>query len=169
MSNYAHSFELIKSENTLLPWDCSICYSVPLWHIFQSIYCKEKRCRPCTEKGEVALVLMGAVMLDRAEGMKALTWAHFVRNEGFNAGLVHLLPPLGYLQTTPLSPPFREVASQTANPPNYQDILGALRNYWCKTGCTANNGNLELLARRICVAITVNFQADGRTWQGIRV
>lgn len=49
--NYCHhSFNLLKSESTLIQWVCSMCHSGPHWYIFECKYCKLKTCRPCTNK-----------------------------------------------------------------------------------------------------------------------
>ncbi|KAH8653951.1 hypothetical protein BGZ60DRAFT_419039 [Tricladium varicosporioides] len=45
-----HSFNLLKSESTLIQWTCSMCYSGPHWYIFECKYCRLKACRPCTNK-----------------------------------------------------------------------------------------------------------------------
>jgi hypothetical protein len=45
-----HSFNLLKSESTLIQWVCSMCHSGPHWYIFECKYCKLKTCRPCTNK-----------------------------------------------------------------------------------------------------------------------
>jgi len=42
-----HSFKIIKSETTLLLWNCGMCGSGPHWFIFECKYCKLKTCRPC--------------------------------------------------------------------------------------------------------------------------
>ncbi|KAH8674362.1 hypothetical protein BGZ60DRAFT_269652 [Tricladium varicosporioides] len=46
----SHSFNLLKSESTLIQWVCSTCHSGPHWYIFECKYCKLKSCRPCTSK-----------------------------------------------------------------------------------------------------------------------
>ncbi|KAF8473166.1 hypothetical protein BDZ91DRAFT_651415 [Kalaharituber pfeilii] len=43
-----HSFKIIKSETTLLLWNCGMCHSGPHWFIFECKYCQLKTCRPCT-------------------------------------------------------------------------------------------------------------------------
>ncbi|KAF8847961.1 hypothetical protein BDZ45DRAFT_665156 [Acephala macrosclerotiorum] len=45
-----HSFNMLKSESTLIQWACSMCHSGPHWFIFECRYCKLKTCRPCTNK-----------------------------------------------------------------------------------------------------------------------
>jgi hypothetical protein len=45
-----HSFNLLKSESTLIQWVCSMCHGGPHWYIFECKYCKLKTCRPCTNK-----------------------------------------------------------------------------------------------------------------------
>jgi hypothetical protein len=45
-----HSFNLLKSESTLIQWVCSMCHSGPHWYIFECKDCKLKTCRPCTNK-----------------------------------------------------------------------------------------------------------------------
>ena len=49
-SHCSHSFNLLKSESTLIQWVCAICHSGPHWHIFECKYCKLKTCRPCAAK-----------------------------------------------------------------------------------------------------------------------
>jgi hypothetical protein len=49
-SHCNHSFNLLKSESTLIQWVCAICHSGPHWHIFECKYCKLKTCRPCAAK-----------------------------------------------------------------------------------------------------------------------
>ncbi len=45
-----HSFNMLKSESTLIQWVCSMCHSGPHWYIYECKYCKLKTCRPCTNK-----------------------------------------------------------------------------------------------------------------------
>ncbi|KAF2004787.1 hypothetical protein P154DRAFT_543232 [Amniculicola lignicola CBS 123094] len=45
-----HSFKMIKSDTTLLLWQCNICTSGPHWYIYECQNCKLKTCRPCTAK-----------------------------------------------------------------------------------------------------------------------
>jgi hypothetical protein len=51
MSNCDHNIELLKTDNTLLRWICSMYYSVCPRHIFQYRYRTEKRYWPYKEKG----------------------------------------------------------------------------------------------------------------------
>lgn len=48
-SNCAHSFQVIKSDSTLVVWHCNICHSGPFYLIFECRYCKLHTCRPCTQ------------------------------------------------------------------------------------------------------------------------
>ena len=50
MANCQHSFKEIQSPNSILSWTCSACHSGPHWWIWECIYCKVKRCRPCVGK-----------------------------------------------------------------------------------------------------------------------
>ncbi|TFB03236.1 hypothetical protein CCMA1212_004482 [Trichoderma ghanense] len=43
----AHSFVMIKSDNTLVQWICQHCRSGPHWAIYECTYCKLHLCRPC--------------------------------------------------------------------------------------------------------------------------
>ncbi|KAF2503246.1 hypothetical protein BU16DRAFT_448630 [Lophium mytilinum] len=45
-----HSFTMIKSDTTLIIWNCNMCHSGPHWYIFECKHCKLKTCRPCTTK-----------------------------------------------------------------------------------------------------------------------
>ncbi|KAG9258952.1 uncharacterized protein F5Z01DRAFT_10965 [Emericellopsis atlantica] len=45
----AHSFQMIKSETTLVQWLCHFCRSGPHWAIFECSYCKLQLCRACTK------------------------------------------------------------------------------------------------------------------------
>ncbi|KAG4421478.1 hypothetical protein IFR04_005428 [Cadophora malorum] len=57
--NYCHhSFNLLKSESTLIQWVCSMCHSGPHWYIFECKYCKLKTCRPCTNKGQIPVAML---------------------------------------------------------------------------------------------------------------
>jgi hypothetical protein len=47
-----HSFNLLKSESTLIQWVCSMCHSGPYWYIFECKYCKLQTRQPCTSKVE---------------------------------------------------------------------------------------------------------------------
>ncbi|KAK2614388.1 hypothetical protein N8I77_001221 [Diaporthe amygdali] len=39
-SNCAHSFQVIKSDSTLIVWHCNLCHSGPFYIIFECRYCK---------------------------------------------------------------------------------------------------------------------------------
>ncbi|KAB5515596.1 hypothetical protein GE09DRAFT_1159270 [Coniochaeta sp. 2T2.1] len=45
----AHSFTMMKSDNTLIQWTCQSCHSGPSWCIFECRYCKFHTCRPCMQ------------------------------------------------------------------------------------------------------------------------
>lgn len=56
-NSYAHSFEMIKSDNTLVQWTCNLCYLELHWQIFKCQYYKFYTCRACIysqEKGIAA-------------------------------------------------------------------------------------------------------------------
>ncbi|KAI3579789.1 hypothetical protein IWW34DRAFT_620626, partial [Fusarium oxysporum f. sp. albedinis] len=46
----AHQLHMIKSDNTLVQWNCQHCYSGPHWMIWECMYCKLHLCQPCTSK-----------------------------------------------------------------------------------------------------------------------
>ncbi|KAH8884849.1 hypothetical protein GQ53DRAFT_786015 [Thozetella sp. PMI_491] len=48
-TNCAHSFKMIKTDNTLIQWTCQLCHSGPHWWIFECQYCKLHTCRACTQ------------------------------------------------------------------------------------------------------------------------
>ncbi|POS71341.1 hypothetical protein DHEL01_v210264 [Diaporthe helianthi] len=48
-SNCAHSFQVIKSDSTLIVWHCNLCHSGPFYIIYECRYCKLHTCRPCTQ------------------------------------------------------------------------------------------------------------------------
>ncbi len=45
----AHSFVMIKSDNTLIQWTCHVCHSGPFWFIWECRYCRLHTCRSCME------------------------------------------------------------------------------------------------------------------------
>ncbi|KAF2194303.1 hypothetical protein K469DRAFT_548033 [Zopfia rhizophila CBS 207.26] len=45
-----HNFKMIKSDTTLILWNCNMCHSGPHWYIYECQNCKLKTCRPCTAK-----------------------------------------------------------------------------------------------------------------------
>jgi hypothetical protein len=49
-STCRHSFRMIKSDTSLLLWNCGMCASGPHWAIFECVFCRLKACRPCTYK-----------------------------------------------------------------------------------------------------------------------
>lgn len=49
-STCRHSFRMIKSDTSLLLWNCGMCASGPHWAIFECSVCKLKACRLCTYK-----------------------------------------------------------------------------------------------------------------------
>jgi hypothetical protein len=49
-SNCTHSFKVIKSDTTLILWNCTMCHSGPHWYIYECSNCKLKTCRPCAAK-----------------------------------------------------------------------------------------------------------------------
>ncbi|KAK4134703.1 hypothetical protein BT67DRAFT_302160 [Trichocladium antarcticum] len=48
-SHCAHSFVMIKSDNTLIQWTCHLCHSGPHWCIFECRYCRLHTCRACIQ------------------------------------------------------------------------------------------------------------------------
>ncbi|KAF1345272.1 hypothetical protein BDV97DRAFT_44721 [Delphinella strobiligena] len=48
--NCEHRFKSIKSDTTIIMWNCSLCHSGPHWVIFECTKCKVKRCQRCTTK-----------------------------------------------------------------------------------------------------------------------
>ncbi|KAL5594705.1 uncharacterized protein BROUX77_008052 [Berkeleyomyces rouxiae] len=50
LSRCAHSFILIKTDNSLLQWTCNLCHSGPHWMIYECQYCKLHTCQPCSAK-----------------------------------------------------------------------------------------------------------------------
>jgi hypothetical protein len=49
-SDCTHSFKLIKSDTTLVLWNCGLCHSGPHWSIYKCSNCKLETCRPCVSK-----------------------------------------------------------------------------------------------------------------------
>ncbi|EGP83916.1 uncharacterized protein MYCGRDRAFT_48452 [Zymoseptoria tritici IPO323] len=45
-----HSFKMIKSDTTLILWNCNMCHLGPHWFIYECAKCKLKTCRTCTAK-----------------------------------------------------------------------------------------------------------------------
>ncbi len=48
-SCYAHSFHMIKLDNTIIEWTCQLCHSGPHWWIFECWYCQLHTCRACIQ------------------------------------------------------------------------------------------------------------------------
>lgn len=48
-SRCAHSFVMLKSDNTLIQWTCHLCHSGPHWVIYECRYCRLHTCRPCVQ------------------------------------------------------------------------------------------------------------------------
>ncbi|KAK4246530.1 hypothetical protein C7999DRAFT_15357 [Corynascus novoguineensis] len=48
-SHCAHSFVMIKSDNTLIEWRCHVCHSGPFWFIWECRYCRLHTCRSCMD------------------------------------------------------------------------------------------------------------------------
>ncbi|KAF1835966.1 hypothetical protein BDW02DRAFT_264948 [Decorospora gaudefroyi] len=46
----SHNFKLIKSDTTLVVWNCNLCHMGPLTSIYECEHCKLKTCRPCAAK-----------------------------------------------------------------------------------------------------------------------
>ncbi|KAF2870659.1 hypothetical protein BDV95DRAFT_522350 [Massariosphaeria phaeospora] len=45
-----HKFNMIKSDTTLIQWNCQSCHSGPHSFIYECQHCKLKTCSPCTAK-----------------------------------------------------------------------------------------------------------------------
>ncbi|KAK4125503.1 hypothetical protein N657DRAFT_654161 [Parathielavia appendiculata] len=45
----AHSFVMIKSDNTLIQWTCHVCHHGPFWFIWECRYCRLHTCRSCMD------------------------------------------------------------------------------------------------------------------------
>ncbi|KAF1940560.1 hypothetical protein EJ02DRAFT_228060 [Clathrospora elynae] len=45
-----HNFKLIKSDTTLIVWNCNMCHLGPFNFIYECQHCKLKTCRPCAAK-----------------------------------------------------------------------------------------------------------------------
>ncbi|KAF2747901.1 hypothetical protein M011DRAFT_443174 [Sporormia fimetaria CBS 119925] len=45
-----HSFKIIKSDTTLIQWNCNQCHSGPHTFINECEHCKFKACTPCKAK-----------------------------------------------------------------------------------------------------------------------
>ncbi|KAG9231290.1 hypothetical protein BJ875DRAFT_469908 [Amylocarpus encephaloides] len=50
VSIFCHSFNVLKSESTLIHWIGNSCRSGPHCYIFECKYCPLKVCRPCKNK-----------------------------------------------------------------------------------------------------------------------
>ncbi|AEO60592.1 hypothetical protein MYCTH_2316167 [Thermothelomyces thermophilus ATCC 42464] len=48
-SQCAHSFVMIKSDNTLIEWRCHDCHDGPFWFIWECRYCRHHTCRTCMD------------------------------------------------------------------------------------------------------------------------
>jgi hypothetical protein len=42
-----HSFKVIKSDNTVIQWNCHVCHSGPYQVLYECQHCNLKACRPC--------------------------------------------------------------------------------------------------------------------------
>ncbi|OAL03025.1 hypothetical protein IQ06DRAFT_292261 [Phaeosphaeriaceae sp. SRC1lsM3a] len=50
-ANCTHSFtNVIKSDTTLVQWNCNICHTGPYQIVYECQHCKLKTCRPCASK-----------------------------------------------------------------------------------------------------------------------
>ncbi|KAK3366459.1 hypothetical protein B0H63DRAFT_405396 [Podospora didyma] len=43
---WAYGFKIIKSDNTLISWNCQLYHSGPHYWIFKCRFCKFHMCRP---------------------------------------------------------------------------------------------------------------------------
>lgn len=48
-----HTFKVIKSDTTLILWNCNMCHSGPHWWIYECAKCKLKTCKTCMAKAYV--------------------------------------------------------------------------------------------------------------------
>ncbi|KAF1361470.1 hypothetical protein EJ07DRAFT_111530 [Lizonia empirigonia] len=48
--NCQHSFKVVKSDTTVVVWNCNMCHSGPHSLIYECASCKLKTCRPCASK-----------------------------------------------------------------------------------------------------------------------
>ncbi|KAH6868660.1 hypothetical protein BKA58DRAFT_198821 [Alternaria rosae] len=46
----SHNFKLIKSDTTLVVWNCQLCHTAGFNYIYECDQCKLKTCRPCAAK-----------------------------------------------------------------------------------------------------------------------
>lgn len=49
-ANCNHTFKSLKSDDTVIQWNCNKCHSGPHPVIYECTSCKLKCCRPCTSK-----------------------------------------------------------------------------------------------------------------------
>ncbi|KAH8723686.1 hypothetical protein GQ44DRAFT_619983 [Phaeosphaeriaceae sp. PMI808] len=49
-ANCQHQFTVIKSDTTLIQWNCHVCHSGPHSSVYECKNCKLKTCRPCASK-----------------------------------------------------------------------------------------------------------------------
>ncbi|PVH99309.1 hypothetical protein DM02DRAFT_436997 [Periconia macrospinosa] len=49
-ANCNHSFRTIKSDHSIIQWNCHRCHSGPHSSIYECSSCKIKCCQPCTSK-----------------------------------------------------------------------------------------------------------------------
>ncbi|KAH7072111.1 hypothetical protein BKA63DRAFT_62823 [Paraphoma chrysanthemicola] len=49
-SHCQHSWQVIKSDTTLIQWNCHNCHSGPHSFVYECKNCKIKTCQPCTSK-----------------------------------------------------------------------------------------------------------------------
>ncbi|EAT79171.2 hypothetical protein SNOG_13287 [Parastagonospora nodorum SN15] len=49
-ANCTHSFKVIKSDTTIVSWNCNICHTGPYQSVYECQNCKLKTCRPCAAK-----------------------------------------------------------------------------------------------------------------------
>jgi len=48
--NCQHNFKVVKSDTTVVVWNCNMCHSGPHSLIYECAACKLKTCRPCAAK-----------------------------------------------------------------------------------------------------------------------
>lgn len=53
-----HTFKVIKSDTTLILWNCNLCHSGPHWWIYECAKCKLKACQTCMQKAYVPYQLL---------------------------------------------------------------------------------------------------------------
>jgi hypothetical protein len=50
-ANCNHEWRILKSENSLVQWMCTICLRGPMWVVFECIHCTLHMCPLCARDG----------------------------------------------------------------------------------------------------------------------